>query len=138
MKSQTKSGVLTSYLVGSVKYSTYVTGKSIDEVNSKILQRGLGEIIESSLMEVETIPDYKDLTPVEFLANLPQITHTACFLALIAIKSKSISIDEVLGDDGILHELIHINSKSIPVSESVIEEVKLGFTFLRDRAVGIC
>lgn len=138
MESDVKSGVLTSYISGGKPFSSYVIGSNLYEISDKIQKRGLGESIESSLMDVETIPDYSQLSPVEFLANLPQIIHTACFMSLIALKANTVSIDEILGDEGILHELIHINSKSIPISEPKIEEVKRGFTMLRNVTTGVC
>ena len=134
----TKEGVLTSYKVGDKTFASYVIGKSISEINNKISQRGLNENIESSIQHIEIIPDYKDLSPVEFLVNLPNIIHSACFMSLIALKAKTVNVEEILGDEGILHELIHINSKSIPISEPIIEEMKLGFIKLRERTVGVC
>lgn len=138
MKQEKKIGVLTSYSVGSERFSSYVVGNNMSEINRKIELRGLREAADSGLMEVETMPDYRDLSEDEFLVKLPEIMHSACFMSLIALKANSVSVDEILGDEGILHELIHINSKSIPISKPKIEQVKLSLTKLREVTVGVC
>jgi len=138
MKLEIKKGVLTSYKVGKNLFSSYVVGNNDSEIYEKIVSRGLDEKIESSLIEVETIPDYSTLSDLEFIMDLPQIIHTTCFMSLIALKANKISIDEVLGDEGILHELIHINSKSIPISKPKIREIKRGFNMLRNVTTGVC
>jgi hypothetical protein len=104
-------GVLTSYFINGNKYASYVLGKSMDEVMAVIEMRGLGEIIESGLMEIEnTLPDYSQLSDSDFIARLPEIMHSMSFLSFVAASSKTVSAKELLGDEGLLHELTHLNA----------------------------
>ncbi len=138
MNYEVSMGVLTSYMVGDKIFSAYVTGSEFSEIRNKIAIRGLNENIESSIMEIDLIPDYQNSSLEEFLVDLPNVIHSACFMASIALRSNTLTIDEVLGDEGILHELIHINSKSIPISDQTIEKIKQGFIKLRAVTSGVC
>lgn len=56
-----------------------------------------------------------DYTDAEFLANLPEILHFACFVAWV----KDLPSEATLSDVGIVHELAHL----LHLGEN--EEVKL-------------
>lgn len=100
-------GVLTSYHVNGTKYCSYILGNNMTRINVLMNARGLNEMIESSIMEVEKLPDYTELNDEDLKKRLPEILHTACFISVVALKSKSLTIEEVLGDEGIIHELTH-------------------------------
>lgn len=37
-----------------------------------------------------------------------EVAHAACFLGFVALKTEQATIDEILGDFGLVHEAIHI------------------------------
>lgn len=47
---------------------------------------------------------YRLLPDDEFIAQLPQILHFACFVCYV----KEIGSDRALSDEGIVHELVHL------------------------------
>ena len=99
--------------------------------------RGLNEIIESGIMDIEQMPDYTLLTDDDFIKRLPEILHTASFLSYVALKSKSASVDEIVGDEGVIHELTHLladtsgcHKKSLNCIRDLIKQLQksaLGF-----------
>jgi len=44
------------------------------------------------------------MTDAEFLQNVPGAAHLACIIGWM----KELSLDDLVGDHGIIHELIHI------------------------------
>lgn len=44
------------------------------------------------------------MTNIQFMANLPEIAHLACIICYL----KEIPTEHVVGDKGIVHELIHL------------------------------
>jgi hypothetical protein len=101
-------GVLTSYCVNGTTYASYIVGSNMAEVEAAAAARNLNEQIHSSLTNVKTIPDYSLLSDAEFESRLPEILHTACFLSFVALKAGTITIEEALGDEGVLHEVSHL------------------------------
>lgn len=47
---------------------------------------------------------YSSYSDEEFRADLPNIIHYACFISWF----KELRTDEVLGDTGVVHELVHL------------------------------
>lgn len=100
-------GVLTSYLVNGTLYGSYILGDEITRIKKVVCQRGLNETIESQIGDVQPIEDYSLLNDEEFKKRLPEILHTTCFLSLVALKAKTVNIEDILGDEGIIHEITH-------------------------------
>lgn len=119
------------------KYASYVLCDSLCEAERLVSERNLGEEIVSGLSEVTLIPDYRDLNNYEFLCNLPEILHTASFISYMALRSQKTTIDDVLGDEGILHELTHIAAKAIPVDENSLSSVRMKLEKLQRCAIGL-
>ena len=103
-----KKGVLTSYSLDNILYSSYVLGECMEQISHAVQMRSLGETIESTITEIETLTDYSSLSDDELRNRLPEVLHSVCYISFIALKSKTISLEEVLGDNGVLHELTHI------------------------------
>lgn len=76
-------------------------------IRSAQKKRGMGESIDSIVGEIDTLPDYSRLNNKEFRNRLPEILHTACFLSLFALNAGTASIEDILGDEGVIHELAH-------------------------------
>lgn len=69
-------------------------------------ERGMGEQVVSLGTAEPPI-----VLPSEWLdaGNLPQATHAACWLSYVALKAGVATVDELLSDNGILHDLIHLS-----------------------------
>lgn len=119
LKPKTKKAFLTEYKVGTQKYGADIMAYTLKEAERVAGERNIGETVIGNgaqsydgygrRISIEELnPDFKKLNDYEFLIELPRIIHSACFLSYIAFKSGKISIEELIGDNGILHELIHL------------------------------
>lgn len=132
-----KLGVYTRYSIGNTEYASYVLGDNMDDIQQKIALRGLNEYIESSLQEIEApIQRYSELGHESFVERIAEITHWACFMSWIAVNAKRTNPDSVLGDKGVLHELIHLMSNSSENTESNVSYLRTLLSQLEDAAVG--
>lgn len=129
-------GVLTSYLLNGDKYTSYILGNDVGNINQAIVIRGLNEKVESTIMDMEILPDYSLLCEQEFMQRLPEIMHTCCFLGFVAVKSNTITIEDILGDNGVVHELSHAiadlegcNKKSLTCIRDLVKR-------LQEKAIG--
>ncbi|GAB3643933.1 hypothetical protein GCM10027423_45700 [Spirosoma arcticum] len=110
---------------------------SIDEAVRLIEQRKLDEVIASEIQEVDVMPDYRSLNHYEFLTNLPEILHTTSFLSYLALRSQTVHIDDVLGDEGVLHELTHLMTKTISIDEDSLCLIRTKLHQLQSRTIGL-
>lgn len=65
---------------------------------------------------------YSSYTDLEFLENIVDILHYAVYVCWI----KEISSDECLGDDGIVHELVHLLQKNT-IGHSNLQKIRNKF-----------
>jgi len=91
---------LTEYMQDGTKFGSHVFARSYKGAEKICIARNIGEKVLGVLPE----PDL-DVNPSE---NPMQSLHEACFLSYLALKAGTLSIDEVLGDKGILHEMTHV------------------------------
>ena len=89
---------LTEYRLENESYSFYVNAHTIEEAQSIINDRNIGEEICG---EIEN-------PPIPQTLNSLQLLHYVCFASFMALKANKLTIEEVLGDRGVLHEVIHI------------------------------
>lgn len=129
------TGVLTSYKVNGNLYGSYILGDNITAIRTAIKKRGLGEKMDSVIMDIEpTFPDYGKMSLKEIKNKIPEIIHSTCFLSQIAINSNNIKVADVIGDEGILHLLSHsINSSNKKKSLTCIRDL---IRDLRTKAIG--
>lgn len=138
IKLSNKTGVLSSYKTRNGEYySSYITGGSIKEINRKVSLRGLNEKIESSIQSIDTIPDFKELTNSEFILNLPEIIHTYCFISYLALKQNCVSVDDVLGDEGVIHDLSHLLTKTIDITDKEVNKIRKRLAKLHRKVAGL-
>lgn len=131
MRDRNKFGVLTTYKINGHPYSSYVLGESMDEVHTKIEMRGLDESIISVIQEIETIPKITDLS------NTDEVLHVCFFLSFIALKAKTMSVEEIIGDEGIIHQLVHIKTASIKLDQAVLNTLLVDIDRLHKSAIGL-
>ena len=128
-------GVITSYKVNGNIYGSYILGTKISALKRAVKKRGLGETIDSKVMEITCLfPDYSKM-PLRAVKNkLPELIHASCFLSHIAINSKNISVNKVLGDEGILHQLAHYftdtNKKPLTCIRDLVADLQVRSTGL--------
>ncbi len=80
---------------------------SREDLDLILAARGIGEICEfepTSRLE----SSYKPLSDlIERKGATPETLHYAIFVGWLAIKSGTASVDDILGDCGLVHELAH-------------------------------
>lgn len=133
-------GVYTSYNQDGFIYQSYILCTSLAQARELIDVRNLDEKIESSITDIAVIPDYKDLSDGEFIDKLPDILHLASYLSYIALSAKTMSVQEVLGDHGIIHELTHLNNNVVAPDASAsnnVKKIREMFYQLQKKAIGI-
>jgi hypothetical protein len=118
MELRTKS-FITKYTIGDNEYSSFVIAENADEAHRIIKSRGIGEEIEGINDVVAGLERFSGLPDSEFLVHLPRIAHQSCWVAWMALKSGQIDQDDILGDEGILHEIIHLIDPSTHTSENI-------------------
>lgn len=89
---------LTEYRLGNESYSFYVNAHTIEEAQSIINDRNIGEKICGEM----------ENPPIPQTLNSLQLLHYVCFASFVALKANKLTIEEVFGDRGVLHEVIHI------------------------------
>lgn len=78
-------------------YASHVYADSYAHAQQLCWKRNISEVIVGHIEEPER---KKELTEAEVL-------HESCFLSYICLKAGLITLEEVLGDGGIVHELSH-------------------------------
>lgn len=84
----------------SSRFGSYVWAKNIIQARALCRKRGLKERIKGQAKKAKA-EDEKVLMPGQ-----KNFTHWLCFLGFVALKSGK-TPEQVFGDAGILHELIH-------------------------------
>ncbi len=108
---------ITEYKVDNEKYSSHIYSKSFKEAEKIAEKRNIGEKVMGIssgtkdgygriIPEELKNPDFRNLSDYDFIKQLPDIIHTACFLGFISSHGNN-PID-VLSDEGVLHNLIHL------------------------------
>lgn len=91
--------------------SAYIYADTVEQANDFIVARKLDEVLYEEVTHnvVPYIPPSiqleKDITTKEQFAEL---MHAVCWLSFLWAKSKpTVSLTNLVGDDGILHDVIH-------------------------------
>ncbi len=102
------SGVSTSYKQNGRKFESQICCSSLEQARLLVDVRNLSEVIESAFTH-SLVPyyDFSKLSQEKFNADMLSILHQVEFLSFIALKSKTLCLEDVHGDYGIMHELIH-------------------------------
>lgn len=129
-------GVHTRYKINGRSFGSYILADSMNEAILYRSQRNLKEVIDSQLMnnidpvELEKLPDN------EFIDKLPDVIHSTTFISFVALSSGSVSVESILGDYGILHELIHLQADVKAVDNPSIKELKAKIVELKEKTAG--
>jgi hypothetical protein len=136
----------TSYVSEHKKYGSHIYARSFREAQEIAKSRNIGEKIMgvggvvtdgyNRVVPEELInPDFRELTDNEFVHELPKIIHSACFLGLIAVSSGTANVNDLLGDNGVVHELVHLLNGSSLTTRN-IRRARGRFYKLQDKAIG--
>ncbi len=119
MDKKKKKVYSTKYKLGRKYYGTHIYADSIYEAREIAKRRNIGEkelwkqgVVTNGYgqkMNMEIMnPDFRNLSNYEFLNKLPEIIHSACFMGFILSKQGKAKTEDLIGDGGIIHELIHL------------------------------
>lgn len=112
-----RNSYLTSYSVGDKLYSGYVLAENEQEAQELLAVRNLGETLDGVFQSPNVLERFSTLCDAEYMRSLPKALHQACWVGWIAIKAGFITHDELLGDQGILHEMIHLLDGTVDISQ---------------------
>lgn len=102
---------ITEYKTGGRTYGSEILAVDQEDAERICQERNIGEVVagQGSKKSILTISDI----------------HMICFMSFIALKSGKMTIDEVLGDGGVLHEAIHmIDTMDGSFTESSLRELE--------------
>lgn len=98
---------LTNYRIKNSNYGTHVWAKNRENAEKILSNRGLNETI---------INKGKDIAPTDHPhtqnilgLNPNDFHHALCFVSFVALKAGK-SLDTILGDEGIVHEIFHLEN----------------------------
>lgn len=96
---------VSKYKIGSEEFSSFIVAKDWHEAEFRARERGIGETIVGQ-SDISDIESYSDVT------DIGSLLHWVCFLSFIALESGKATPLQILGDRGVLHELVHFQSGS--------------------------
>lgn len=98
MATRRKHYYVTTYHVGNTPYGCHIYATSTRQAEAIARKRNIGERVEG---RGEAPVKKYGLTPIQKL-------HQATFLGWIGIKAGLLTEDDVVGDRGLVHEMIHM------------------------------
>lgn len=90
----------TIYPVDGISFSSGFYAKNYEEAEKLCIKRGIGENLEG--FQTPTYFEFQKLP-----TDIFDLIHMVTFCSWIGIKSGKYTVDEILSDTGILHDLIH-------------------------------
>lgn len=107
---------LTEYLSGGSLFGAHIWAKNKKEAESICILRNIGErvLFESTPRKNEKLPKSKE-----------GILHEACFLSFVCLSAGILTIDQAIGDEGIVHQIAHHISIDSEEEEYPIPKVKI-------------
>lgn len=96
---------LTSYAEGDGYYGTYIEADDLRHAREIALRRGLNERIEGTVRK-PLMPSR--LTQEIKAGQFAEAAHSAAFLGFLGLTSGALTPRDVLGDHGLIHELLHL------------------------------
>ncbi|AXQ69311.1 hypothetical protein HOU02_gp414 [Caulobacter phage CcrBL9] len=97
----------TSYGEGARRHGTVIEADSIEHARALAVQRGLNETIDS-LGYQGGDPGLGHFGAYLLNERYVDALHEATFLGFIAMQSGAATAREILGDRGLLHEIVHL------------------------------
>lgn len=113
----------TSYATGGAFYGAAIQAENITLARQIAIARGLNERIEG---EGPSFGDHYLLGMID-AGRWSDALHLSAFMCFIGLSAGALSPREVLGDRGLVHELIHLSTplNHHPVAEDKVERAEL-------------
>lgn len=132
----------TKYQVGGnpeCLYASYVRAKSLSDAVNICQIRGLNEEIDFRIGNKSH--DKLDKTPLELFKSYRFLDclHSLAFYSSIYLRMNPEHIDEILGDQGVLHEMIHFmkHGETGGVEEVTFEQMERQISDFQDHIPGL-
>lgn len=112
-----------------------------EEVEYILAQRGLGEVLVSNGKPAsrEWLNRHRLSERLKRRGGVgPLEVHAACFLGFLAMKSQVAALDQILGDTGFTHEVIHHFTDAGPGPEHLLTWLIEEARRLEDLIPGYC
>ncbi len=94
---------------GDITFSSHIYATSHNHAEELANIRNIGEVVEG-------VCDFKPIEDVVKINNYQDLLHYVCFLSFLGQSAGLVSIEETLGDLGVLHELIHFKNNDSSIS----------------------
>ncbi|AVH85105.1 hypothetical protein RsoM2USA_177 [Ralstonia phage RsoM2USA] len=105
-KAPKKKTYYSSYQVDGKTYSTFIVANSKKRAEDLAEIRGIGEIIDGSLLSNKR--PIKDLPSTKFKSgDYLSCLHGLIFFSWIAVSARAIHVDDAMADTGVVHEMMH-------------------------------
>lgn len=119
---------LTDYAEGTGTYGSYIEADNLGHARALAAQRGLNERVMGRI-EAPAIPHRlrQSIRDGQWLDAI----HEACFLGFVGLMSGALTPRELLGDHGLIHELVHL---ARPLTHSPDEDPTIVAEDLAERA----
>lgn len=109
----------TKYRTGGKTYCSHIFARNRRQADLLAKSRGIGETVEGEVLDSkngfgkklllnELHPKFDKLSDANFIKKLPDIIHSAVFLSYIAIQSGRMKHGDFFGDEGPVHQLVHL------------------------------
>ena len=99
-----------------------------ETIRNIVKTRQLGETGYEEFAPSRTAPNERSLADmIEADGCTIEATHMACFVGFLALKSGAATVDEILGDRGLVHEIVHclVGDHDEPLLASQAEMVRM-------------
>lgn len=134
------NGVTTMYFSGGRMLASYIVADTMEEAEQLRTLRNIGEKIDSDVIVIETLPDYRKATNTELLKSFPAVIKQISFLSCVAFASGKLSLDQVLGNMSLVDKLSAVVTMACPPYDqgdgTVVNETRALLYVLQDAAPG--
>lgn len=104
-------------------FSSYVIADSKEEALTKIKIRNIGESLEDAMPINVTAYDVIDAVAFFDSSKYKNCLHAVTFMAFVLSKAGKIKAEDVLADQGIVHEILHVLSNVYTGQHAYLTEV---------------
>lgn len=128
-------GVVTTYTCGGRCIESYILAGTMDEAEKLRVERNIGELITSGIIDVEVLPDHGKLSNEEFISQLQAVRKQALFLTYLSLASGKLNLVTALGCTSVLAKIFEIPGVNVPIE--IIEAVRKDVQWLQSIVPGV-
>lgn len=108
-------------------YSSFIRARDMKQARKLALQRGLGERVlclwggkRAPYVRPSELLAKRSLTPKQRM----DVIHGTCWLSYLLMQSMKTPPADTVGDEGILHQVIHYMSSGQPRKQGLIDSLR--------------